>query len=51
MAIIMECRMHQVFFGEYLSMKNPKGKQRELRCCAKCLDRIWNKLAIKELSV
>jgi len=47
----MECRMHPVFFGEYLSMKNPKGKQRELRCCAKCLDRIWNKLAIKELSV
>ena len=43
--------MHEVFFDEYYSMKNPKGKQRELQCCAKCLDRIWNILAIKQLSV
>jgi hypothetical protein len=53
-SLIMECRMHPVFFGEYLSMKNPKGKQRNLRCCHKCIEQFCQKLTNEykiELSV
>jgi len=45
----MECRLHTVFFGEYYSMKNPKGKQRELRCCGKCLEKICKKLELEKM--
>ena len=42
MALIMECRMHPVFFSEYLSMKNPKGLNRDLRLCGKCVTKLRN---------